>query len=78
MSKVKFGAVDKSIYCEKRGNALRFVVQVSPLPKVQCTVDFEEFELVLAWARQQRVNLLDEKGAQPSIGKRPAKPPMNW
>lgn len=67
MSKVKFGAVEKNIYCEKRGNALRFVVQVSPLPKVRRTVDFEEFELGLAWARQQRVNLLAEKGAQPSI-----------
>ncbi|MBD8629013.1 site-specific integrase [Oxalobacteraceae sp. CFBP 8753] len=74
MSKVKFGAVEKNIYCEKRRNALRFVVQVSPLPKVQCTVDFEEFELGLCWARQQRVNLLAEKGAQPSIASGRARP----
>lgn len=67
MSKVKFGAVEENIYCEKRGSALRFVVQVSPLPRVKRTVDFDEFEVGLAWARQERINLLVTKGAKPPV-----------
>jgi len=63
VKKVKFGVVEKNIYCEERSNALRFVVQVSPLPKVSATVALDQFEQGLAWARQKRVDLLLHKKA---------------
>jgi integrase len=61
VSNIKLGAVERNIYCEKRRSALRFVVQVSPLPKATATVELHEFDAGLAWARQKRVDLLAAK-----------------
>ncbi|MDB5791383.1 MAG: hypothetical protein JWQ80_1407 [Massilia sp.] len=74
VKKVKFGVVEKNIYCEERSSALRFVVQVSPLPKVSATVALGQFEQGLAWARQKPeqfdalVSLTYNAGARGSRG----------
>lgn len=59
--KVKNGKVERNIYVETRGPSLRFVVQVSPLPKDHRTVDPDEYEQGLAWARRRRVELLEAR-----------------
>jgi integrase len=61
MSNVKTGAVEKNIYCEKRGTSLRFVVQVSPLPKVTATVEVTDYAAGLLWAQEERLKLLKQK-----------------
>ena len=69
MSNIKFGAVEKNIYCEKRGDSLRIVVQVSPHPKKSITVSDDDaaYERGLEWARQKRDALRDVKeGKSPS------------
>jgi integrase len=66
---IKFGAVDKNIYCEKRGDSLRIVVQVSPQPKKSITVsnDAAAYERGLVWAHKERDALRDvKKGKSPS------------
>jgi len=62
-SNVKFGAVDKNIYCEKRVDSLRIVVQVSPHPKKSIIVSNDDaaFERGLVWARKERDALRDVK-----------------
>lgn len=55
------GAVERNIYVETRGNSLRFVVQVSPLPKDHLTVDPDQYDKGLMWARRRRVELLEQR-----------------
>lgn len=59
--KVKNGTVERNIYVETRGRSLRFRVEVSPLPKDDITVDFDQYEAGLQWARRRRVELLEQK-----------------
>lgn len=59
--KVKNGKVERNIYVETRGPSLRFVVEVSPLPKDRLTVDLDQYEAGLQWARRRRVELLEQK-----------------
>ena len=69
MSNIKFGAVERNIYCEKRGDSLRIVVQVSPHPKKSISVSTDDaaYERGLVWARQERDALRDaKKGKSPS------------
>lgn len=72
MSNIKFGAVDKNIYCEKRADSLRIVVQVSPHPKKSITVSNDDaaFERGLVWARKERDALRDvKKGKSPGAAR---------
>lgn len=55
------GTVERNIYVEARGRSLRFVVEVSPLPKDHLTVDPDQYEQGLQWARRRRVELLEQK-----------------
>jgi len=55
------GAVERNIYVETRGNSLRFIVQVSPLPKDYLTFDPDQYDKGLMWARRRRIELLEEK-----------------
>lgn len=55
------GTIERNIYVETRGSALRFTVEVSPLPKDRLTVDVDQYEQGLQWARRRRVELLEEK-----------------
>lgn len=55
------GAIERNIYVETRGNSLRFVVEVSPLRKERLTVDLDQYEQGLQWARRKRVELLEQK-----------------
>lgn len=61
MKNAKIGAVEQNIYCEERSGSLRFVVQVSPLPKSSATFDISEFKAGLAWAKRKRGELRAEK-----------------
>jgi integrase len=61
VKKPKIGAVEQNIYCEERSGSLRFVVQVSPLPKSSATFDISEFKAGLAWAKRKRGELRAEK-----------------
>jgi hypothetical protein len=42
--KVKLDAIERNIYCESRSDALRLVVQVSPLPKSSATFDIDQYD----------------------------------
>jgi integrase len=64
--KVKYGAVERNIYAESRSNAVRFVVQVSPLPKASATFDVSQFDDGLQWARRKRIELLEQKRQAPA------------
>lgn len=68
MKKAKIGVVEQNIYCEERSGSLRFVVQVSPLPKSSATFDISEFKAELAWAKLPRGELRAEKVSK-SAGK---------
>lgn len=59
--KVTNGTVERNIYVETRGNSLRFIVQVSPLPKDYLTFDPDQYDKGLMWARRRRVELLEER-----------------
>jgi len=59
--KVKPGKVEKNIYVELRSGAVRFVVEVSPLPKSSRTFDADQYDEGLRWARRSRVELLEKK-----------------
>lgn len=77
--KVKNGTVERNIYVETRGRSLRFRVEVSPLPKDTITVDFDQYEAGLQWARRRRVELFEEKSkakksAIPAVPTAPAAP----
>lgn len=67
-SKVTTGAIEKNIYAEVRSGSVRFVVQVSPLPKDSLTFDIGQFDEGLRWARRRRVELLEQKSdAKPRV-----------
>jgi len=70
--KVKPGKVEKNIYVELRSGAVRFVVEVSPLPKSSSTFDVSQFDFGLRWARRRRVELLEQKSQSTPV----APPPM--
>lgn len=70
--KVKPGKVEKNIYVELRSGAVRFVVEVSPLPKSSSTFDVSQFDFGLRWARRRRVELLEQKTQSTPV----APPPM--
>lgn len=74
--KVKSGAVERNIYVEGRGSSLRFVVQVSPLPKSTATFDLDQYEAGLQWARRRRVELLEQKQQQKSATPVPPTAPV--
>lgn len=67
-SKVTTGAIEKNIYAEVRSGSVRFVVQVSPLPRDSHTCDIDQFDEGLRWARRRRVELLEQKSdAKPKV-----------
>lgn len=74
--KAKTGAVEKNIYVEARGSALRFIVQVSPLPKSSATFDLDQYEAGLLWARRRRVELFEQKQKQKSAEPVPLAAPV--
>jgi integrase len=62
------GKIEKNIYAEVRSGAIRFVVQVSPLPKSSATFDIDQFDDGVRWARRRRVELLEQKSdAKPKV-----------
>ena len=59
---VKQGRVEANIYVELRSRgSIRFVVQVSPLPKAHKTYDLDQYPQGLKWARNTRIELLETK-----------------
>lgn len=58
---VKPGKVCKNIYAEFRGDFVKFVVQVSPLPRTSRTFDLAAFGQGFEWAKGERDNLLEQK-----------------
>lgn len=66
------GTVERNIYVEARSGSLRFTVEVSPFPKDHTTVDHNQYDHGLQWARRRRVELLEQKAQ----GTAPVVPPV--
>jgi len=64
------GTVERNIYVEGRSGSLRFTVEVSPFPKDHLTVDLDQYDKGLNWARRRRVELLEQKSSR-----KPEQPP---
>lgn len=69
---VKQGKVCKNIYAELRGDFVKFVVQVSPLPRISKTFDLAAFGEGFNWANGERIKLADKKNPKSSAVPRPA------
>lgn len=61
--KVKTGKVERNIYFEVRGDAVRLSVEVHPLKPSKATFNLNEYEKGVMWARRERVALLEQKAA---------------
>lgn len=64
---VKPGKVCKNIYAEFRGDFVKFVVQVSPLPRISRTFDLAAFGKGFEWAKAERTELIEKKRPTSSV-----------